>query len=72
MAQSNPEVAFERIEDGLKKDQKPKKEDLQHMYSLHGSKAAYRRAITELLFFASVGGETRTEFGKQIPYEENF
>ncbi len=31
--------------------------EMKHAFSLHGSKAAYRRAVTELLFFASVGGE---------------
>ena len=62
MAQSSTDVAFETIEDGLKKGSISKRDDLQHMYSLHGSKAAYRRAITELLFFASVGGEADTKF----------
>ena len=49
------EKTFDSIEDGLE-GQVPER-DMKHAYSLHGSKAAYRRAITELLFFASVGGE---------------
>ena len=46
---------FDAFEDGLGKNAGDK--DFKHAFSLHGSKAAYRRAITELLFFCSVGGE---------------
>lgn len=46
--------AFDQIENGLENSGR---RDLRHSYSLHGSKAAFRKAVTELLFFASVGGE---------------
>ena len=49
------EKTFDNIEHGL--EGQVSERDIKHAYSLHGSKAAYRRAITELLFFASVGGE---------------
>ena len=52
MARATSDNTFDTIEDSIE----AKKTDIKHSYSLHGSKAAFRRAITELLFFASVGG----------------
>ena len=54
MAATAAGSTFDNIEDSL--EHSPENQQVQHAYSLHGSKAAYRRAITELLFFASVGG----------------
>lgn len=51
---ASAEKTFDNIEHGL--EGQVSERDMKHAYSLHGSKAAYRRAITELLFFASVGG----------------
>jgi len=57
MARATSDKTFDTIEDSIE----AKKNDIKHSYSLHGSKAAFRRAITELLFFASVGGESLDE-----------
>ena len=51
---ASAEKTFDNIEHGL--EGQVSERDMKHAYSLHGSTAAYRRAITELLFFASVGG----------------
>ncbi len=56
MARATSDNTFDKIEDTLEQKNEGRN-DIKHSYSLHGSKAAYRRAITELLFFASVGGE---------------
>ena len=60
------EKTFDNIEHGL--EGQVSERDMKHAYSLHGSKAAYRRAITELLFFASVGGELEPE----LTFAESF
>ena len=50
------DLAFHNIENGIGQ-QYPS--DGNHAHSLHGQSAAFRRAVTELLFFASIGGTIR-------------
>lgn len=54
MVENSEDAALQNFDKDL--DDGASGKDFKHAYSLHGSKAAYRRAITELLFFASVGG----------------
>lgn len=49
------DLPFEKVENGISPEQKTA---ASMAHSLHGQSAAYRRAVTELLFFASIGGQS--------------